>query len=91
VNTPDEPVLERVMSRVYYYLSPNGSKWKVTADGHPGKQWDYETKQAALNATVAAANATWSKGVKCGIRVQLANGQWQEERTYGDDPFPPRG
>lgn len=80
------------MARTYYYVSPATGGWKITVDGLPGQQWDYATKDAAVNAAATAAKKNWeTKKRQSGVRIQLANGQWQDERTYGNDPFPPRG
>lgn len=78
------------MTRHYYYVSPSKAGWQITMD-NDNNVWTYATKQQALDAAVAAARDTHLKGRKSGVKVQLGNGQWQEERTYGDDPFPPKG
>lgn len=78
------------MARKYWYVSPNGSKWKVHSEGVADQNYDLKTY--AVTAAAAAAKS-WHEITKqpTGVRVQRADGTWEEERSYGNDPFPPRG
>ena len=78
--------------RFYYYVLQHPRGWEIRMEGHPPGSFVATTKQEAVSAAAAAANENWTKNKSpSGVRVQLQNGQWQEERTYGNDPFPPRG
>jgi uncharacterized protein DUF2188 len=46
-----------------------------------------ENQGDAVEAAVRAAHANEPSQVK----VQKHDGTWTEERTYGDDPYPPKG
>jgi hypothetical protein len=73
------------MSRnVYWVLSEKGS-WRVTEEGRELSQ--HENKEDAIDAAVRAAQANEPSQVK----VQKQDGTWDEERTYGNDPYPPKG
>jgi hypothetical protein len=80
------------MARFYYYVVNSGTRWEVTFDGQGGdRQYIYQTQQDAISAAVNAAHAYHERGELTGVRVQGANGQWRDERTYGNDPSSPRG
>lgn len=78
--------------RLYYYVLTVGGRWEVRVQGHPNGSFMFDRKEDALNGARAGAKENWEKnGKPSGVRVQLQNGQWEEERTFGNDPFPPRG
>lgn len=73
------------MARSVYFVLKDHSGWKVTEEGRELSQ--HETKEDAIDAAVRAAQANEPSQV----RVQKQDGTWDEERTYGDDPYPPSG
>jgi len=73
------------MARTIYYVSPDSGRWKVTKGGIV--QSRHDTKEAAVTAAKTSAKANTPSQVM----IQKADGTFQEEVTYGDDPFPPRG
>ena len=78
--------------RFYYYVLTHARGWEVRMEGHPEGSFVYDTKERAVAAAAEAGNINWTQNKRpSGVRVQLQSGQWQEERTYGNDPFPPRG
>lgn len=70
---------------VYYVLTENGD-WKVTREGGTVLS-THANKDDAIKAAVTLAKANEPSQVK----VQKQDGTWDEERTYGQDPFPPPG
>ena len=76
------------MRRVLY-VSPHGTQWNVHWEGE--KKGDlFDRKEDAVKharRTVAAL----PEGEVSSIRVQKADGTFQTEWTYGNDPYPPRG
>lgn len=79
------------MSRMYFYVLSNGGSWQLSRERGEDATF-HLTKEAAVQAgrslakTYGATNA-----VNTGLRIQRADGTWEEERSYGDDPFPPPG
>lgn len=72
-------------TRKRYDVSPNGTMWKVT---HAGSTLsDHVTKAAAVDAGVAVAKQNRPSQ----LVIHLANGEFEEERTYDNDPYPPLG
>ena len=81
------------MARFYYYVVTSGTEWEVKFDGQGARTFKYPTQAAAVNAAATAARTTHDNqnGRLTGVRIQGANSQWRDERTYGLDPHPPRG
>jgi hypothetical protein len=77
------------MARKHYYVSPDGSTWKVTLDGV--LQGHHYTQKSAIRAAVDAAHADGKVGHNAEVRVQGIDGQFRTEWTYGSDPYPPPG
>lgn len=73
------------MARKIYYVSPDSGRWKIT---HNGTNLSYHTtKEAAEKAGVEVAKANQPSQ----LVIQRADGTFEQEFTYGNDPFPPRG
>jgi hypothetical protein len=86
------PKRKNIMSRIYYYVvSHPTAGWQLSLEG--GKEATfYKTKEEAVQAGRRIARSRGERNREnTGLRIGLANGQWQEERSYGDDPFPPKG
>jgi len=73
------------MARKQYHVSPSGSNWKVTQGGITLSV--HFTKQIAVDAGVTVAKANQPSQ----LLIHRADGTIEDERTYGDDPYPPLG
>jgi hypothetical protein len=79
------------MARFYFYVVVSGQQWAVKQEGQ-SQGLLYGTQSAAIEAAASAARTmNQNTGRATGVRIQGSNGQWRDERSYGDDPFPPRG
>lgn len=76
------------MTRKTYHVSPSGDGgWKVKAEGASRASGVHEAKAPAIaQARELAGNAGLGQVV-----IHSAKGRIQEERTYNQDPYPPRG
>jgi Uncharacterized protein conserved in bacteria (DUF2188) len=74
------------VARSQYWVSPYGEhSWKVTNKGVELSR--HGTKPPAIDAGVTAAKADQPSE----LIIQHRDGTIEDKRTYGDDPFPPRG
>ena len=73
------------MSRKRYDVVPAGADWEVKHEG--ALLSTHSTKPPAIDAGVdwAKANAPSQ------LVIHRADGTIEDERTYGDDPYPPAG
>ena len=75
--------------RKVLYVSPHGTQWKVHWQGESnGKIFD--KKEDAIKYARSLV-ASLPEGTCSQIIVQRADGTFQTEWTYGQDPYPPRG
>lgn len=73
------------MARNIYFVSPDNGRWKIT---HMGSVLSYNsTKEGAIKAGVEVAKANQPSQ----LVIQRADGTFEQEFTYGYDPFPPKG
>ena len=72
-------------SRKLYFVSPDGGIWIVTHEREVLSRHVLKTAAVEAGVKVAKANAPSS------LRIMRADGTVEDERTYGNDPFPPRG
>lgn len=78
------------MARIYYYVLSAGTNWEVRRES--ANLSYHQTKDRALDVGRTSAKSEHDQtGNPTGLRVQRANGTWEEERSYGADPYPPRG
>ena len=75
--------------RKVIYVSPSGSNWKVHWQ-HESNGYLFSLKTNAISKARQMVGQL-SAGEVSQIRVQRADGTFQTEWTYGQDPFPPRG
>jgi len=78
------------MPRIVYRVTPRGEDWTVSRDGV--HQSTHGTKQPAVDAGSSAARREWEafkRPSQCVIH--RADGTFEKEWTYGDDPYPPKG
>lgn len=73
------------MARKRYDVVPNNGNWSVTHQG--AVLSTHALKTDAVDAGVAVARANQPSQ----LVIHRADGTIEDERTYGDDPFPPRG
>jgi hypothetical protein len=73
------------MARADVRVLPDAGNWKVTLNGV--RQAAYPNKPPAIDHGVRVAKANQPSS----LRIHRADGTIEDERTYGDDPFPPRG
>lgn len=73
------------MARKRYDVIPSRSNWAVTTSGSTLST--HVTKGDAITAAVTVARANQPSQ----LLIHRADGTIEDERTYGDDPYPPRG
>lgn len=76
--------------RAVFYLTHNGDRkrdWALRERGNDAIIASSSNKQNLLHRAVGIAK----KEKLSQIIIQDRHGDWQEERTYGRDSFPPRG
>lgn len=79
------------MARTYYYVVKHGIAWQVKLEGQPALR-QFNTQAEAIEFARNTATLLWNTHRRpSGVRIQGRDNLWQDERTYGDDPFPPRG
>lgn len=79
------------MARQYWNVLSAGGKWEARKEGSAHGDV-FATQLEAIEAARSLASAAHVHTRKpTGIRVQGRDGQWREERSYGDDPNPPKG
>lgn len=74
-------------SRKRIWVSPAGDQWKVKSEDATRAAALYDRKADAVQR---AAEMGRNNG-HAQVFIQRADGTIQDERTYGSDPFPPRG
>jgi hypothetical protein len=78
-------------NRTVYEVAPRGGdsnrEWTVKRRGVERPLHVEKTKAEAVAMGVALGRANMPPQ----LFIKLANGKIEEERTYGDDPFPPAG
>lgn len=74
--------------RTVFHVTTRDAQWVVTREGHPDGHYDaFETKEEAVTRARDEAHRVTPSQVK----VHHADGTIENEFTYGDDPYPPRG
>lgn len=75
------------MSRTVYEVGPRGSDWYVKRRDATRADSIHVTKPPAITRGVALAQANKPSQ----LIIKRADGTIEDERTYGSDPYPPRG
>lgn len=75
------------MKRKIYDVEKRGDSWIVKGRDNEIASAVASTKEEAIKRAAEIAN---NNGYSQ-IVIRKADGTIQSERTYGDDPFPPRG
>ena len=73
-------------NRKRYDIVPKGDDWALTSGGKTVEKHD--TKDAAVKA---GANRAKKEPGNSQLIIHRKDGTIQDERTYGADPYPPRG
>lgn len=73
------------MARKVYRVVPDRSEWTVKHDGVQLSR--HYTKPPAIDSGRSYALSNQPSQ----LVIHRADGTIEEERTYGDDPYPPRG
>ena len=75
------------MARKCLHITKHPKGWQVKKQGASRASSIHRTKSAAVGS--ARVQARRSKPSQ--VVIHGRNGRFQSERTYGCDPFPPRG
>ncbi len=74
-------------NRKTYHVTPHEGGWQVKGEGAKRAAGVFDTKAEAVKAGVQIAqNQPLGE-----LRIHRQDGTIQDERTYGKDPFPPKG
>lgn len=74
--------------RSVFHVATRDGKWVVTRERRPDGEYDaFETKDEAVERARRIARHE----VPSQVKVHRTDGTIEDEFTYGDDPFPPRG
>lgn len=74
-------------NRKIYHVTPHGNGWQVKGEGAKRAAGVFDTKVEAVKVGVDLAQ----KPPLGELRIHRQDGTIQDERTYGKDPFPPKG
>lgn len=75
------------MARTTYEVAPDGSDWVVKRHGAGRAAARFSNKKPAVDRGVE----TCKNNKPSELIIKDRYGRIQDRRTYGDDPFPPRG
>jgi hypothetical protein len=73
--------------RYVYHVTKHGEDWQVKKPGAGRAVGRFETKEQAVDRAVEVAKAKPLGQVV----IHKESGAIQSERTYGKDPYPPKG
>jgi hypothetical protein len=74
--------------RITYHVTPTqDGTWQGKAEGNERASVVGDTKAEVVDRTIEIAK----NQKKSQVIIHKLDGQIQEERTYGDDPNPPKG
>ena len=79
--------MEIVKQRFVTHVFKRGEEWIVRTAGATQPISTHPTKGEAVRAAVSMAHENEPSQVK----IHKEDGTFEEERTFGDDPFPPKG
>lgn len=73
------------MERRYYHVVQEGERWQVRIKTSDEPLYEADTDSAAMDYAIQAARLVWEDfGLPSGVCVRGIDGQWVEERTYGE-------
>lgn len=73
--------------RSVIHVTPHEKGWQVKQEGAQRAGSVHPTKQEAVDAAVNRAKS----GPPSQVKIHKKDGTIQSERTYGQDPHPPKG
>ncbi len=73
--------------RVVFHVVPSSEGWSVNREGASRASSNHQTKAEAVDRARGFAQSE-SLGQ---VKIHGTDGRIQEERTYGKDPYPPKG
>lgn len=74
--------------RTVFHVATHEGKWVVRRERRPDGEYDaFETKDEAVERARRIAR----EEIPSQVKVHRTDGTIEDEFTYGDDPFPPRG
>lgn len=74
--------------RTVFHVATHEGKWVVTRERRPEGEYDaFETKEEAVTRARGEAH----QQIPSQVKVHRMDGTIENEFTYGDDPFPPKG
>ena len=73
--------------RKTYHVTKKGDHWQGKAEGGQRASTTGSTKEEVVQKTTDLARNQGNSSVV----IHKQDGKFQEERTYDNDPFPPRG
>ena len=74
-------------SRTVYEVAPRGAEWTVSKRGVDRPIHVESTKAVAVDKAAEIARGNEPSQ----LLIKRADGTIEDERTYGDDPYPPAG
>jgi len=78
--------LEVGMAGKAQHVVPNGGKWSVRKAGSERASGTFDTQNEAINAATRIA-----KNQRTELYVHGQDGRIRDRRSYGNDPYPPKG
>jgi uncharacterized protein YdaT len=74
------------MSKAGQHVVPNGDKWSVRKSGSSRASGVYKTQDDAIKKAEEIARKQ-----KTELYIHGRDGRIRKRRSYGNDPYPPRG
>lgn len=68
------------------YVAPRGDKWIAKGEGNKRATRVVDTQKEAISIARQRAMKEQSE-----LTIRGRNGQIRDKRSYGNDPFPPKG
>lgn len=75
------------MARKVYHVTKTPDGWQAKVEGNERASFTAPTKAEILKTTTESAKSQGNTSVV----IHKKDGRIQEERTYGNDPYPPKG
>ena len=68
------------------YVSPRGNKWVAQGEGNKRAIRVFSTQKEAIKIATKIAKNQGSE-----LTIQGKDGRIRDKRSYGNDPYPPKG
>jgi hypothetical protein len=82
-----EKCARNTMRCSHIYVIQSNGRWTVKLEGCNVVRL-FDRKAHAVRAATEAAEDIWTEdGFPTRVRVQVAPGQWEDARTFGEDPL----